>query len=284
MIWGYTFYQFAFNFVNYFSRNLDNLLSGYCFGDVALGYYDKAYKLMRYPVDNLTNVISPSMQPILSDHQNDVKYVEMQYNKLAKLLSVIAVYISAVCFFASREVVLIFFGSQWEGSVTCFHYLSAALFFQIVGGISGSIFQSVNRTKEMFWAGIIGSIITVVGILVGVGFGNIEMLALCYSIGFGVNFIKSQFFLAHFCFEDSFWNLTKIYIPDAIIFVALYLALSFVPTLDNLLLSLVVKVTVASVVYAVMLKITKESRVLALILPEKFRNKINHSCFAFLLK
>ena len=78
-IWGFSSYQFGFNFVNYFSRNLDNLLTGYFFGDKMLGYYDKAYKLMRYPVDNLTNVITPSIQPILSDHQDDSRYVLEKY-------------------------------------------------------------------------------------------------------------------------------------------------------------------------------------------------------------
>lgn len=98
-IWGFSSYQFGFNIVNYFSRNMDNLLAGYYFGSAQLGFYDKAYRLMRYPVDNLTNIITPSIQPILSEHQNDCKYVLERYNKLAKTLSILAIYVTVTCNF-----------------------------------------------------------------------------------------------------------------------------------------------------------------------------------------
>ena len=51
---NFSIYQFLFNFINYFSRNFDNLLVGKYIGINQLGYYDKAYKLMLYPVQNLT--------------------------------------------------------------------------------------------------------------------------------------------------------------------------------------------------------------------------------------
>ena len=43
---GFSGYQFAFNFINYFSRNLDNILVGRALGMGALGVYDKAYALV----------------------------------------------------------------------------------------------------------------------------------------------------------------------------------------------------------------------------------------------
>uniref|UniRef100_UPI0026EB6775 oligosaccharide flippase family protein n=1 Tax=Alkalibaculum bacchi TaxID=645887 RepID=UPI0026EB6775 len=52
---GFSSYQFAFSLVNYFSRNLDNLLIGKFVGNSALGFYDKSYRLMLYPVQNLTH-------------------------------------------------------------------------------------------------------------------------------------------------------------------------------------------------------------------------------------
>jgi len=275
-IWSFSSYQLGFNIINYFSRNLDNLLTGYFFGSKALGYYDKAYRLMRYPVDSLSSVISPAMQPILSDHQNDVKYVMQKYNKVAKLLAVLAVYVMGVCFFASKEIVLLFFGKQWEGAVKCFHILSISLLFQIVGGISGSIYQSVNRTKAMFWSGIIGSTITVSAIILGVYFGTIESLAFCYTIGFILNFIKSQIFLAKFCFLDSVWNLIKIYIPELIILLVIFVLMSFVPTLNNLSLSFLLKFSVCTAIYLIMLVLTKEGSIIIELLPAKIKKVFKH--------
>lgn len=273
-IWSFSFYQFCFNVLNYFSRNLDNLLTGYYLGDKMLGYYDKSYKLMRYPVESLTNVITPSIQPILSDYQDDEKYVLKQYNKIAKFLAVIAVYISILCFFASKEIILLYYGRQWDGAIKSFHYLSIGLFFQIVGGLSGSIYQCVNKTKEMFWAGIVGTIITVTSIIIGISYGNIEMLSICYTIGFIVNFVKSQWFLGHFCFEESVFNLTKIYFPDAVIFGVLFIVMTFVPSSENLIFSFLIKFTSCSLLYVVMLFFTGEYKTIIQILPHTLQNKL----------
>lgn len=66
-------FQFAFQVVNYFSRNMDNLLIGKFMSNNQLAYYDKSYKLMLYPIGMVTNVITPIMHPIFSDYQNNQK-------------------------------------------------------------------------------------------------------------------------------------------------------------------------------------------------------------------
>lgn len=56
-VWSYSSFQFLFNFVNYFSRNLDKLIIGRYFSMAQLGYYDKSYRLMQLPLQNITFVI-----------------------------------------------------------------------------------------------------------------------------------------------------------------------------------------------------------------------------------
>ena len=85
-IFSFSSFQFLFNFVNYFSRNLDSILIGKFMGDTALGLYDRAYKLMLYPVQNLTHVITPVLHPILSEYQNDKDLIYNSYKKVVKIL------------------------------------------------------------------------------------------------------------------------------------------------------------------------------------------------------
>ena len=87
-------YQFGFNVVNYFSRNLDNLLIGKHMGQIALGYYDKAYKLMLYPVQNLTSVITPVLHPILSEYHDDKDRIYEDYMKIVKILFYLGIFFS----------------------------------------------------------------------------------------------------------------------------------------------------------------------------------------------
>ena len=94
---NYSGYQFAFNLVNYFSRNLDNLLTGKFMGSAELGYYNKAYTLMLYPVNNLTGVISPVLHPILSDYQKQLDMIYKKYMKIVRLLACIGLYVAPVC-------------------------------------------------------------------------------------------------------------------------------------------------------------------------------------------
>ena len=68
-IFSYSAYQFLFNVINYFSRNLDKLLIGKYMGMSDLGYYEKSYRLMMLPLQNITQVITPVMHPIFSDFQ-----------------------------------------------------------------------------------------------------------------------------------------------------------------------------------------------------------------------
>ena len=66
-ILSFSAYQFMFNVINYFSRNLDKLLIGKYMDMVALGYYEKSYRLMMLPLQNITHVISPVMHPIFEN-------------------------------------------------------------------------------------------------------------------------------------------------------------------------------------------------------------------------
>src|SRR5574344_1442108 len=66
-IFSFSFYQFMFNLINYFSRNLDKLMIGKYLGMSPLGYYEKSYRLMMLPLQNITNVITPVMHPVFAD-------------------------------------------------------------------------------------------------------------------------------------------------------------------------------------------------------------------------
>lgn len=272
-IWNFSLFQFLFSLINYFTRNLDNLFVGYFFGQKKLGYYDKAYRLMRYPVENLTNTLTPSLQPILSDYQDDNAYILKKYNQIAKLLFLVGVYVAVLCFYAPREIVLLFFGRQWENAVLCFQILSLPIVLQLVNGLGGSIYQSLNKTKYLFINGIISAVILVLSIIVGIILGSIESLAFSYSIGFCITFFVCEWCLAKFCFHTSVFNLLKVFIREFLIFVILFVAMYFVPSFESLILSFVLKFTICTIIYVIMLILTKEYRVYMDLTPQKIKDK-----------
>ena len=86
----FSLYQFFFNTVNFFTRNLDKLLIGRFIGMEQLGYFEKSYRLMMLPLQNLTHVITPSFHPIFSKFQNDLSLQRERYLNILKYLGYIA--------------------------------------------------------------------------------------------------------------------------------------------------------------------------------------------------
>lgn len=216
-IFNYSLYQFMFNIVNYFARNLDNLLVGRFFGPASLGYYDKAYKLMVYPSSMLTHVITPVLQPILSDYQNDKDFIYEKYIKIVKFLSLLGVFIVAYCYFAANEIIMILFGPQWEQAVPYFAWLSLSVWGQMIMGTTGSIYLSLGNTKPMFVCGVLTTFMTLTAIVSGIISGELIDVARNVSISYILQFVIVMYILIHYAFEKPYLNFLKIFIPELVI-------------------------------------------------------------------
>lgn len=188
-IFSFSCYQFMFNVINYFSRNLDKLLIGKYMTMTDLGYYEKSYRLMMLPLQNITQVISPVMHPVFSNFQNNLQKLSSSYERVIHLLALIGFPLSVFLYFNAYEITIIIFGDKWIPSVPIFQILSLSVGFQLVLSTSGSIFQAANDTKSLFICGVISTILNVAGILIGVFIlQTLESIAWCICITFATNF------------------------------------------------------------------------------------------------
>ncbi|MBC2581942.1 lipopolysaccharide biosynthesis protein [Clostridium sp. DJ247] len=259
IIKNYSAYQFGFNFVNYFSRNLDNILIGKFMGDDLLGFYDKAYKLMLYPLQNLTFVITPVLHPILSDYQDNKEVIYEYFLKVIKLLSLLGVYVAVICFFCADEIVIILFGEKWIRSIPSFKILSISIWIQMISSCSGSIFQATGRTRELFKCGIFTTISTITCVLIGLTSKTIEYVAIGVVISFFINFLIVCYLLIYIVLEKSIYRLIKEIYKSMLIAIFMILAMNLINVnCNNIILSITLKVGLATVIYILSLLITKE--------------------------
>ncbi|GKX67810.1 lipopolysaccharide biosynthesis protein [Inconstantimicrobium mannanitabidum] len=256
----YSSYQFLFNFINYFSRNLDNILVGKFLGSSTLGYYDKAYKLMLYPVQNLTNVITPVLHPVLSEYQDQIEVIYESYIKVVKILAYIGVFVSAYCFFSSREIIRIMYGSNWDASIPIFRILSMTIIIQMILSSIGSIFQATGYVNKLFSTGVVSACFTITAIVTGVVTRNIEILGYGLVVAFVLNFIQCFYVLITQVFHKNFgsflFGLRNIFIIGIIMVIG-YLLMSRV-YISNVLLSAIAKFIIGTITYLIGLIITKE--------------------------
>ena len=189
-VFSFSAYQFGFQLINYFSRNLDKLLMGRYMSLSELGYYDKSYRLMMLPLQNITYVVSPVMHPVFSEMQHDLRKLADNYLKVIRLLAFIGLPLSVVLWFTARELVLVIFGDQWMPSVPVFRILTLSVGIQIVLSTSGAIFQAANATRMLFVCGVITAALNVAAISTGIfAFGTIEAVAWCICTSFALNFV-----------------------------------------------------------------------------------------------
>lgn len=226
-IFSFSLYQFLFNVINYFSRNIDKLLIGRHMGMVPLGYYEKSYRLMMLPLQNITYVITPVMHPIFSDFQRDLKKLESSYLRVVRLLAFIGLPLSVFLLFTAKELVLIIFGSQWEASIPVFQILAISVGIQIILSTSGSIFQSANDTKSLFICGLFSAITNVGGIFVGVFFfQSLTAVAWAIVITFTINFLQTFLQMYYVTFKLPMKSFYKTFISPLLLSLILFLLFS----------------------------------------------------------
>lgn len=259
-IFSYSAYQFLFNVINYFSRNLDKLLIGKYMSMSALGYYEKSYRLMMLPLQNITQVITPVMHPVFSDYQNDKERLASSYERIVQFLAFIGLPLSVLLFFTAEEVTLIIFGDQWLPSVPVFSILSLSVGVQIILSSSGSIFQAAGDTRSLFICGLFSSIFNVAGILLGIfHFGTLTAVATCITVTFTINFVQCYWMMYRITFRRSLiLFIRQLFSPIAVsILIALCLIpLNYVVEGTNIFISLIAKSLVSFIIFGGYIQIT----------------------------
>lgn len=242
-IFSFSIYQFLTNVVSYLSRNVDTMLVGKYIGMKPLGYYNKSFNLMLMPLQHISGVFIPVMLPVFSKYQDDFKFIEERYSKMLRLFAFVGVPTAELLFFAGDEIIILFYGNQWEQSITAFKILAISVPFQVLGYSSGSILQAIGNTKAMFWNGFVGAIITLSGVFVGVIiYGTIDALAICYSAAMIITTFICFFILYH-ALDSSFRIFLKAMLSPFVFAIALCAVMWFTSLLPvhNRILSLAVK-------------------------------------------
>jgi len=185
---SFSSFQFGFSLINYFTRNLDSIFIGRFIGMHSLGFYEKSYRLMLMPLQNLNGVIMPVLHPIMADYQDNLQNQCRQFLKLTKILSIIGYPFTPLMFFCASDLITIIYGNQWEPAIPVFQILSLTIYLQVIGTLNGPIMQSTNNTRKLFFTGNINTLINVSGLCVGIFLfqsitGVAWMLVVTFHIG-----------------------------------------------------------------------------------------------------
>ncbi len=171
----------GFDLVNYFARNMDNILIGRFHGSVPLGLYAKAYQIMMLPIKNLRQPLLQVSTPALSKLQDEPTAFKNYYINYLNLLSLVSMPLVAFLFVCSKEVILFVFGQNWLEMDGIFKALSFAGFIQPVATSTGLVMLSLGQGNRYFKWGLINSVLVVISFFAGLPWGALG-IATAYAI------------------------------------------------------------------------------------------------------
>ncbi|TWT36714.1 Lipopolysaccharide biosynthesis protein WzxC [Posidoniimonas corsicana] len=184
----------GFNFVNYFARNLDNLLIGWWWGGAALGFYDRAYRLMMIPLQQINSPLTGVVVPALSRLAGEPERYRRAYTWTMERILLIACPMMAYIGVAAPWVAVVYLGEDFAASGPILQWLSVAALWQTLSASVGWLFISQGRDREMLRWGCIHSLLVAGSFVAGAPFGAVGV-AKAYALVFNLACLPLAFWM-----------------------------------------------------------------------------------------
>lgn len=180
-IWVYSTNLSAFEFINYFSTNADNFLIGKYLTVSALGVYSLAYKIMLYPLQNISRILMRVLFPAFSQLQNDNNKFKKAYLRVIFFISLVSFPLMIGLMATANVLVDLLFGDKWEGLAILLIILAPSGMMRSIFTTVGSIYMAKGNTATQLKLGTINAILTIIGFIIGLTYG-VNGVALSYLI------------------------------------------------------------------------------------------------------
>ncbi|MEK9970998.1 MAG: lipopolysaccharide biosynthesis protein [Ferrovibrio sp.] len=172
----------GFNLLATAARSLDQVLIGWLWGPVILGFYERASKLVLVPVNNLNAPLYAVAMPALSRLDGQPERYRNAFLLIYEKFAMVTMVPAALAAVTADWVVALLFGTQWLEAtpyVACFAVAAMTLPSMLAVGL---LYQSQNRPGDMLRAALADAVLVAGAVLAGVSFGAIG-IAIAYAAG-----------------------------------------------------------------------------------------------------
>jgi PST family polysaccharide transporter len=171
----------GFNVINYWSRNVDNMLLGRVSGERELGFYTRAYSLMLLPVTQIGGVFGGVM-PALARMQDDKMRAKRSFMRVEAVIATVAFPAMVGLAVTAVPFVSTVYGAKWLPMAPVLQALAIVGAIQSVVSPTGWIYVSQGRTEVMSRWGLWANLVTIVALIVGSSFGSARAMAVAYLV------------------------------------------------------------------------------------------------------
>jgi len=180
----------GFGIFNYVIRNADYLLIGRYLGAQDLGYYTLAYKILLFPVQNLSAVIGRVSFPAMASIQNDNPRIANAYLHINKAIAMISFPLMLGVMALADPFVKTAFGEQWQPMIILIQILAPVGLMQSIISPVGQIYLSKGRADLMFQLVIISGLLTILSFVIGLQWGIVGVSVAYAVITFALAYVE----------------------------------------------------------------------------------------------
>ena len=171
----------GFSLLNFLHRQFDNVLIGWRWGAVELGFYARAYNLLTLPIGLINGSLSSSAIPILSRCKDDPERWNAAYLRLATVTAFLGCGLCAALFVIAEPLVDIVLGPGWAEVSVIFRVLAISSIFGTASNSCGWVFVSLGRTRQYFYWSLFGCPLYALSFVIGLPW-KAQGVAIGYAI------------------------------------------------------------------------------------------------------
>lgn len=202
-IWGFSGNLSASQFVGYLARNADSMIIGRILGAAPLGIYSMAYKLMLFPVQNMTWVVGRVLLPRMSQLQQDPARIRELYFKALGAVVTLSAPIMAGLWALREPFVAIAFGPRWVEVPELVAWLAPVGLLQSMTNTAGTVFMAAGRTRTLFRLGLANTVVLMIAFVLGAKLGLVYV-AIGYAIANVITSVHTAWHTGRVL--DARWN------------------------------------------------------------------------------
>ncbi len=176
--------------VNYFARNMDNILVGWRFGAQPLGFYKKAYDLFALSSNQLVSPLSLVAVSALSRLKNDALQYRRYFLRALALLAFVGMGVGADLSLVGQDLIRVVLGPGWEEAGRIFVFFGPGIGVMLLYYTHGWIHLSIGTPNRWFRWGIVEFVVTGLMFLLGLHWGTIG-IAMAWTASFWLLLLPS---------------------------------------------------------------------------------------------
>jgi len=179
--------------LSHWSHNFDSLLVGRFLGSSPLGIYDLAYRIMQFPVWNISRSLHRVMFSSFSMIQDQRDRIREVFLRAVSIVSLAVFPLMLGTLATAPYLVETLFGQDWIAMVPVLQIFCIASIFESVAGLTSMLFLSQGRADLQLRVGLFLKLNTLAGIVIGLGWG-VTGVAAGYTVASIINFFPAFYF------------------------------------------------------------------------------------------